>query len=428
MRWPMSSNRNSRGVAAAQQAGMKISQLRRMQRLASALLGVALVLLFLSSTYQATYPWLQWVRAFAEASAVGALADWFAVVALFRHPLGLPIPHTAIIPRKKDSIGETLGEFVEQNFLTPENILEQLARHNAAKAAAEWLVNPANGRAVAQAAGELLPGLFKAMEDEDLVGFLDSTLSPQLLRLDVSRLAGGFLEILTRGDRHQPLLDHALKALQGWLEANQGSIQAKFSEASRFTPALLDSYIVEKFLAGIFALIREVGEDPGHELRLQFDQAVKNLVQELKTSTQYQQTGRALLHDLLEHVRTENYYQWLWRDIRARIEADLQADHSIIREYVASAVLFFGKGLLEDPVVQHKLNAYWLDAVRHIVLRYRHSISGLITEVVKSWDAEEVGRKVELEIGKDLQYIRINGTLVGGAAGLLLHAAMLAIG
>ena len=428
MRWPMSSNRNSRGVAAAQQAGMKISQLRRMQRLASALLGVALVLLFLSSTYQATYPWLQWVRAFAEASAVGALADWFAVVALFRHPLGLPIPHTAIIPRKKDSIGETLGEFVEQNFLTPENILEQLARHNAAKAAAEWLVNPANGRAVAQAAGELLPGLFKAMEDEDLVGFLDSTLSPQLLRLDVSRLAGGFLEILTRGDRHQPLLDHALKALQGWLEANQGSIQAKFSEASRFTPALLDSYIVEKFLAGIFALIREVGEDPGHELRLQFDQAVKNLVQELKTSTRYQQAGRALLHDLLEHVRTENYYQWLWRDIRARIEADLQADHSIIREYVASAVLFFGKGLLEDPVVQHKLNAYWLDAVRHIVLRYRHSISGLITEVVKSWDAEEVGRKVELEIGKDLQYIRINGTLVGGAAGLLLHAAMLAIG
>jgi uncharacterized membrane-anchored protein YjiN (DUF445 family) len=387
-----------------------------------------LVLLLLSAAYQATYPWLQWVRAFAEASAVGAMADWYAVVALFRHPLGLPIPHTAIIPNKKDSIGESLGEFVEQNFLTPKNIIGKLEEHNAAKAVAEWLVNQSNSHAVAQAVGEFIPGILSAMDDEDLVRFFDHTVTPQLLRLDVSRMAGNVLALLTEGNRHQALLDRALHAFEGWLAANQGLIRAKFSEGSRYTPGLLDSYIVEKFLAGMVALVHEVVENPSHELRLQFDQATQELIHELKNSTEYQQRGRAVMRDFIEHVRKESYYRSLWDDIRMRIGADLDAEHSLLREHIASALVFLGKGLLEDPAVQHKLNAWWLNAVHQIVLRYRHQISGLITEVVKSWDAEEVSRKVELEIGKDLQYIRINGTLVGGTVGLLLHAVILVTG
>ena len=414
--------------APAQPGGLKYVQLRRMQQLATILLLAMLALLLFSASYQAIYPWLQWVRAFAEASAVGAMADWYAVVALFRHPLGLPIPHTAIIPKKKDSIGESLGEFVEQNFLTPENIIRKLEEHNAAKAVAEWLVNPQNSHAVAQSVGEFIPGLLHATEDEDVREFFDRTVTPQLQRLDVSRIAGNILALLTEGNRHQELLDRGLQALEAWLTANQGLITAKFSEASRFTPGLLDSYIVEKFVAGIVALVHEVVEDSNHELRLQFDQATQELIPGLKTSTEYQQKGETLMLDVIEHVRKESYYRSLWNDVRARIEADLDTEHSLLREHIASALVFLGKGLLEDLAVQHKLNAWWLNAVHQIVLRYRHQISGLITEVVKSWDAEEVSQKVELEIGKDLQYIRINGTLVGGTVGLLLHAVILVMG
>jgi uncharacterized membrane-anchored protein YjiN (DUF445 family) len=199
-------------------------------------------------------------------------------------------------------------------------------------------------------------------------------------------------------------------------------IRAKFSEASRYTPGLLDSYIVEKFLAGVIALLQETAENPHHDLRLQFDQATQQLIQDLKTSAEYQQKGQALLLDLIEHVRRKSYYRLLWDDIRSQVEADLRREHSLLREHIASALVLLGKGLLAEPAVQRKLNAWWLNAVHQMVLRYRHQISGLITEVVKSWDAEEVSRKLELEIGKDLQYIRINGTLVGGTVGVALHA------
>ncbi len=421
-------DKNIKNAATARPGELKDVQLRRMQRLATVLLLAMLVLLFFSASFQAAYPWLQWMRAFAEASAVGAMADWYAVVALFRHPLGLPIPHTAIIPMKKDSIGESLGEFVEQNFLTPENIIRKLEEHNAAKAVAQWLVNAQNSDAVARSIGEFIPGLLRATEDEAIREFFDRTVTPQLQRLDVSRIAGNVLALLTEGGRHQELLDRALQTLGVWLTANQGLIRAKFSEASRFTPGVIDSYIVEKFVAGIVTLVHEVVENPSHELRLQFDQATQKLIHELRTSTEYQQKGKTLMLDFIEHVRKESYYRSLWNDIKARIDADLDAEHSLLRQQIAGALVFVGNGLLEDPAVQNKVNAWWLNAVHQIVLRYRHQISGLITEVVKSWDADEVSRKVELEIGKDLQYIRINGTLVGGMVGLLLHALIVMTG
>lgn len=412
---------SQKGVSEAQENEHKQARLRRMQRFATSLLCAMLILLLLSAAYQPQFAWLHWVRAFAEAGAVGAAADWFAVVALFRYPLGVPIPHTAIIPKKKDSIGESLGAFVEQNFLTPDNIIKKLQEHNAAKAVAEWLIQPENSHEVAQSVGEFIPGMLSAIEDEDIRHFFDRTVMPQLLELNVSRMAGNILALLTESDRHQVLLDRALQKLEAWLAANRGLITAKFSQASTYTPVLLDRYIVEKFVGGIIALLHEVTENPRHELRLQFDQAMRELIDELKTSAEYQQKGKALLHDVIEHVRKERYYRSVWNDMKKAIENDLRSEHSLLRQHVASALVLLGKGLLEDRAVQQKLNAWWLSAAHHMVLRYRHQISALITDVVKSWDAEEVSRKVELEIGKDLQYIRINGTLVGGSVGVVLH-------
>jgi uncharacterized membrane-anchored protein YjiN (DUF445 family) len=411
-------------------AALDLKQLRlhRMQLLATGLLVAMLLLLWLSTVHIAAHPWLHWVRALAEAGAIGAAADWYAVVALFRRPLGLPIPHTAIIPRNKDRIGESLGAFVEQNFLTPENVLRRLEHHNVAEAIASWLVEARNNRAMAQAVSDLIPGVLRAGSDEDLRRLLDRTLTPMLLRLDVAGLAAHLLALLRRGDRHQALLNQVLETMEGWLSANQGLIKAKFSEASRYTPAVFDEYIVSKFVDGIVVLLREVAGDPQHELRARFDVATNQLIHDLKTSPAYRRYGRALMRDVVVHVRNEDYYRVLWGDIRARVESDLRAERSVLREHVAGALDLLGKEILADPAVQQKLNAWWLDIVRALVLRFRHEVSALITEVVKSWDADEVSRKLELEIGRDLQFIRINGTVVGGAVGVLLHAAALAIG
>jgi uncharacterized membrane-anchored protein YjiN (DUF445 family) len=398
-----------------------------MQWLATSLLGAMLVLFLVSAAYQSTHPTLHWVRAFAEAGAVGAMADWYAVVALFRHPLGLPIPHTAIIPKNKDRIGESLANFVEHNFLTPENVVRELARHNAAKALAEWLTVPANSRGVADSVCDAIPAILDALEDEDVKRFFDRTVTPQLAKLDISRIAGNALQALTAGERHQALLDRALQALERWLATNKGLVKAKFGEASRYTPAFLDSYIVDKFVEGIVALLREVGDNPQHELRLRFDEATQELTRNLRTSAEYRERGEALMHDLVEHLAKERYYRQLWDDVKLRVRADLAGDRSLIRETVESALVTLGKGLLDESAVQRKLNTWSLSAVETAVLRYRHQASRVITEVIKSWDAEEVARKVELEIGRDLQYIRFNGTLVGGIVGVVLHVLTTAL-
>ena len=404
-------------------AGSKQDQLRRMRWLATSLLGAMLALLIASAAYQSGYPWLHWIRAFAEAGAVGAMADWYAVTALFRYPLGLPIPHTAIIPSNKDRIGASLGDFVEQNFLTPENILARLREHNLAKALAKWLAAPPKSQALAKAIGEFIPQFLDALEDADLKRFFDRTVTSQLLTLNVSRIAGNILALLTEDDRHQALLDRALHALERLLVANAGLIKEKFGEASRYTPGRLDRYLVNKFVEGIVALLHEVVDSPQHELRKQFDQAVRKLIHDLTSSEDYREKGEVLWHKLVEHLQNEDYYRSLWDEIKMRVKADLDHEPSVLRSHIAGALTLLGEKLLDEPAVQEQLNAWWLNALHKIVLRYRHQISSLITGVVQGWDAEQISRKIELEIGKDLQYIRINGTFVGGAVGVLLHAA-----
>jgi uncharacterized membrane-anchored protein YjiN (DUF445 family) len=402
----------------------KADRLRRMQWLATSLLGLMLAILAMSAAYESRHPGLHWIRAFAEAGAIGALADWYAVTALFRYPLGLPIPHTAIVSRNKDRIGESLGDFVEQNFLTPENITAKLRQHDAAQALARWLAARRNSLAVASAVADFVPVMLSGLKDEEIRQFFDRTLTPQLLSLNVSRIAGNVLAMLTEGERHQVLLDRALQALERWLVAKQGLIEAKFSEASRYTPRGLDSYVVNKFRQGIVTLLHEVAENPRHELRQQFDQAVRDLIHDLMNSEEYRQKGQALLRKLVEHLQAEKFYRLLWNDVRRRVQVDLESESSLIKEHIASALTVLGEALLEEPGVRQKLNGCWLDAIHKVVVRFRHQISVLITDVVKSWDAEEVSRRVEQEIGRDLQYIRINGTLVGGTVGLLLHAGI----
>jgi uncharacterized membrane-anchored protein YjiN (DUF445 family) len=415
---------NARRATSDAREDWKAVRFRRMRRTATCLLAAMIALLLACVVYQADYPWLGWVRAFAEAGTVGAIADWYAVVALFRRPFGMPIPHTAIIPQNQQRIAESLGNFVEENFLTPELITGRLRDHNAAKALAEWLAEPANSQAVADVVADSLPGLLNGIDDADVARFFDRAVMP-LRTLDVSRIAGNVLKVLTDGDRHQPLLDRGLQALEQWLTANVDLIKAKFSAASRYTPAQLDAYIVNKFVEGIIALLHEVVADEQHELRHQFDEAMQDLIVKLQTSAVHRRFGKTLMRDYVRHLRDGDFPQVLLDEVRTRVAADVNRENSLVRAVVASMLTSLGKGLRREPAIQHKLNAWWLDLAHTLVVRYRRQISTLITEVVKSWNADEVSRKIEAEIGRDLQYIRINGTFVGGMVGVVLHAVAL---
>jgi uncharacterized membrane-anchored protein YjiN (DUF445 family) len=390
---------------------------------ATCLLAGTFVLLLVCVLYQTEYPWLAWLRSFAEAGTVGAIADWYAVVALFRHPFGLPIPHTAIIPRNQQRIADSLGNFVEENFLAPDLITARLKNHNVANALSQWLADRANSETVADAIVESLPGLLNAIDEEEVARFFDRIVIPRLRTLDVSRAAGHVLQILAEADRHQPLVDRGLSALEQWLINNSGLLKAKFSEASRYTPARFDAYIVDRFVDGLVTLVHEVVDNQDHALRRQFDGALQDLVVQLQTSGAYRRFGKSLMRDCIRHFRNEDYYRLLLDHVRQHVIDDLDSRQPAARGFATALLASLGKAIAGAPAIQHKLNAWWLDIAHSLVVRYRGQLPVLITEVVKSWNAQEVSRKIEAEIGRDLQYVRINGTLVGGMAGVLLHAA-----
>jgi uncharacterized membrane-anchored protein YjiN (DUF445 family) len=409
-------------VAYATDVTAKRAKVRRMQVIASALLLAMLTVFALCAAFEPVYPALRWVQAFAEAAAVGALADWFAVTALFRHPLGLPIPHTAIIPRNKDRIGASLGTFVEYNFLTPKNVIGRLATQNPARIAALWLARPVNSESVARRACAMVPQILEAFDDDDVRRFFERALVPQLDRFDIARLAGLILGVLTAHDRHQGALDQALKALEGWLDANRARIKEKFSAASKYTPRFVDAYIVARFVDGVIDLLQEIASNPQHEIRKEFDEATRRFVDALQTSPEYQARGAALKREFLGYLQGQNYYRDAWSVLKGHLARDLEGEDSLFVANVASALGAVAGALCDDEALQRKLNGWLLRGVERLMVDHRHQISRLINDVVKSWDARQVSEKVELEIGKDLQYIRINGTLVGGTVGVVLQA------
>lgn len=401
---------------------LKLDNLRRMQWFALALLMAMALLLAVATAGVGAYPWLVWIRAFAEAAVVGAIADWFAVVALFRHPLGLPIPHTAIIPRNKDRIGEALGHFVEENFLTPDNVMRRLAGVNLAQVGARWLATPANSERAASGICAMVPRFLTMIEDEDVARFFTRTLLSELEKLNLSRVAGEVLAVVTSADQYQALLGDVLRNMERMIVANQPLILDKFAEASKYTPGFLDTYIVNRFVEGFVQLLHDVAGDPQHAIRQQFTEGTRNLIEKLETSPEFFARGAAFKQQIIEHLETKPYYRALWNVIKQRILDDIASARPRLRQAIASLLLALGEGLARDAAMQQKLNSWSLGALEALMLAHRHQISLLITDVVKSWDADDVSAKIELEIGKDLQFIRVNGTLVGGCVGIALHA------
>ncbi|NVM89811.1 uncharacterized membrane-anchored protein YjiN (DUF445 family) [Variovorax sp. SG517] len=412
------------------EAGTNDDASRRMKRVALGLLCAAALLYAVASVLHGRHPAWGYVAAFAEAAMVGAIADWFAVVALFRHPLGLPIPHTAIIPSNKDRIGAKLAGFICDNFLSTEQVLGKLRQFDAAGRIADWLARPASGEKLGEWGVAATRYGLSAFDDERVRDFMGRAVAAGLAKIDLSRLMGQALDALTAGGRHQALLDDVLQQVAGLLEGEE--VQAHITEAiAREIKTLryvgLDQVAAKlatrKIVAAVARTIGELAAEPDHPMRRRFDHFVDDFVVRLKLDPEFQQRGEQIRAELVAHPALGDYLHGLWGELLAWLHDDLGRGDSTIRRRIASMAGALGARLQGDEAIRRWINEQIEAAAPLAIERYREDIRRYIEERVGEWNAQEMTVELERHIGRDLQFIRINGTLVGGLVGLLIHTA-----
>ncbi|WP_343617454.1 DUF445 domain-containing protein [Flavobacterium sp.] len=396
----------------------KVKALRKMKRNALALLGVA-VLLFIIAIYF-KIPMLQ---AFSEAAMVGGIADWFAVVALFRHPMGIPIWHTAIIPTKKNEIGENLGNFVSEEFLNREKMEIKLEEFNFAVKASDWLSQEENANKIANVvAVNLIPGILKTIKDEEVRRFIQVQFKEKLEGINFGNWVALALEPLQKGNVKDELLTNLLQVMSAELTNNKDLIRKKVKASTPFLSfGLADKSISEGIFNGLQDFLEEA-KNPQSAVRIKIDEYVYNFLDKVKNSEEMRLKINEIILGFVGKKEVQDYINGIWDEIKLSITNDLnKGDDSSIKSSISGLIQTFGNGIKEDQIMIDKINNFIKNDLLSVLLNNKKVIGDLISSTVKSWDGKEVSEKLELEIGKDLQYIRINGTLVGGCIGLVIY-------
>jgi uncharacterized membrane-anchored protein YjiN (DUF445 family) len=402
-------------------------QLTKTRRVATGLLILMAIVFVAAKIGESRYRALSFVAAFAEAAMVGGLADWFAVTALFRSPLGLPIPHTAIIPRNKERIGDNLANFLQHNFITQEIIREELRPIDFAGVASKWLNNPQNSRTASRQIVRSIPAMLRMIEDEDVLHFLQARLAAARDQMRFAPLVGDILSSLVAGGHHQVLFNYLVEIMARAVHDNSSYIRWKIDESSpRWLPKAIDDRIYARLLDGLQSTLDEMREEDS-EWRLRFHGAIEELIGKLRTSPEYEQKVEAFVITTLDHPLFLDYVTQIWHDIKDRVLADIASDDSQIAAKVDQGLRAFTDGLLAETAVRNKLNQWIRILATDAIVERRAIIADLVSRVIRKWDADTISRKLELQVGKDLQYIRINGTLVGGLVGLVLHTVSLVL-
>lgn len=405
----------------------QFAQLAKVRRIATGLLIVMAVIFVVAKRYETAYAWLSLLRAFAEAAMVGALADWFAVTALFKHPLGLPIPHTAIIRKNKDRIGASIANFLEHNFMTRGVISDELRDVNFAAALTAWLEQPDNSRRLARHLAGAIPALLRMVEDADVGHFIQQRATAALKEVHFAPLLGELLGILRAGGQHQRVFDHVIELAADALEHNRPYIRQKIHDASpRWLPRSIDEKFFERLLEELNNILEEM-RDEDSEWRGRFENATQNLIDNLKTSAEYEDNLARMVRQTLEQEEFRAYLVQLWHDIKERLMRDAGKEDSKAVLRLEQGLTAFARALEQDQAVSVKLNRWIRSFATETIVQRRGEIAELVKRVISKWDADTISRKVEVHVGKDLQYIRINGTLVGGLVGLLLHLVAMAL-
>ncbi len=401
---------------------------RIMRRTATGLLVAMAALFVISGQWVEVHPAWGFVRAFAEAAMIGGLADWFAVTALFRRPLGLPIPHTAIIPENKDRIADTMASFLQDNFLTPAVVARRMQDMNLARAAGEYLAAPSQGETGARlraGAGELLAEFLESLDPERLGTQVRGGLKALAGKVEVAPLLGQMLTAAIADKRHLPLMDSAIRWAGLTIEANEGLIRAMIHDKAnglvRWTG--LDERLANAVLDGLYKLLAEVLIDPQHPLRGKLDEGLAKLAHDLLHDAETREKIERMKNELLDNPTVSTWWIGVWERIRTSLIKTAREPGGGLGGQLTQSLAELGKVLRDDPRMQLQLNRFARRTAVGVATRYGGQIVRLVSETVRRWDARTVTDRIEGAVGRDLQFIRLNGTIVGGLAGVAIHTA-----
>jgi uncharacterized membrane-anchored protein YjiN (DUF445 family) len=401
------------------------TRLRRAKAFAAGLLVVAaVVFLLVRSAADNGTTWAGYVSAAAQAGMVGGLADWFAVTALFRRPLGLPIPHTALIPHRKDALGESLSSFVGDNFLSAAVVRRRLDEVDVLGRLGSWLARPESARRVTAEAATALRGALEVLRDDDVRAVAEQVVGRRLRDAQVAPVLGRLLGQVVADGSHRALVDVTADRTAAWLHANRAVVISLIeNEAPAWSPAFVDRALARRVYSELLRISEQVVVNPKHPLRLAVDRWLAKLAQDLREDADTARRLRELTDRLLDHAATREAFGTLAGATRRAVVDLVDEPDGELRIRATAAVQKWGERLASDAALRAKLDAWIGDAVEHVVTTYRDEITKTITDTVDRWDGAEASRRIELVAGRDLQFIRVNGTVVGALAGVAIHAA-----
>lgn len=404
------------------------SELQRMKVVATGFL-LAATAVFVIFRFVGDDGWKGYVETAAEAAMVGGLADWFAVTALFRRPLGLPIPHTAIIPTRKNEIGASLGAFVEDHFLDGDVLADRVSAMAIGDRLTAWLSDADNAAAVGARLADGLVAATELLDDDAIQEALASFVRGRLQRTSAAPVLARALDAAVESSQHQAALDAVLRSLERTITENEAVFRAKIHEESPWwVPEALDDRVYLKLVAGLRSFLDDVQRDPNHELRQHLTQRMSELAHRLRTDADLQTRVDEVRDELLERPELQSWLERVWLDIESDLHETAADPESSLHRRLRAAVDRVAERLSEDDDLRHRVDGYAARLARYAASTSGNEVSDLIATTVERWDADDTSRRIELQVGRDLQYIRINGTVVGGLAGLAIHAAAQVLG
>ena len=400
--------------------------LRQMRLVATGLLVFAAVVYLVTRGHDEGL--LGFVNAGAEASMVGACADWFAVTAIFRHPFGLPIPHTALIPRKKEMIGRSLEEFVSENFMREEIIRERVLDAEPTRRAAEWVLGPGHAKRLVDEVATVTVHALHRIPDADVRAVIEQAVLPRLKQEPISSLAGGLLDQVVRDEAHVALVDLALDELRVWLVDNEDLFESLITQrAPVWVPDAINDLVARKVHTEALKWLADIRNDPRHDVRQALDKLLVDLADDLQHDPVTQAKAERLKERLLSHPQVPDTAMSLWSSLRSVVVAALEDEEGPVRTRAVKEVTGLAERLLADKSVRDRVDARICDATVYAVERYGAEVTQVISATIDRWDGKETAERVELQVGRDLQFIRINGTIVGGLVGVVIHAVSVVI-
>lgn len=402
----------------------KRKQLRKYKAFATGLFVLMTIIFIITTILQKTLDshWIGYVRAFSEAAMVGALADWFAVTALFRHPLGIPIPHTNLIENSKEKLGDNLGSFVVSNFLSPKTIRPYIQKLKISGFVGEWLSKERNQEVLIKNLSDIVLDILNKLDDSKVSHFISKKVGEMTDNIKLNAILGnGIIYLLDKND-HQKIITNLSAQIKDYIILNEDVIQERVKKGSySFIPSFVDNKIADKIASGLADFFKEVEENPVHEIRDLITKKIYEFSHDLKESPKWNDEFKTIKNDFLKNDKLEEYSNDIWLSIKKTLNNELQEDESSLKKYITKNLNEFSENLKNDEKLQNKIDQWVRVTAYKYILKNTHQAGNLISSTVGNWQGKELSEKLELEVGKDLQFIRVNGTLVGGLVGLIIY-------